>query len=177
MAERPHHPVERAHHQRAFALYAAQGHKRTYQAVAQQMGVSLRSVKSWAQRFHWQQRIGEREAALARQVADQALTQGIAERSRHLKIVEMAIVRLAKGINEGQVRLQMGDLERLIRLKGYLAGIGESDPTGMSPEQLGRFLADHFAALTTVEQDRLLAAMQVRLAESQADEETGSPPV
>jgi len=42
---------------------------------------------------------------------------------RNLKIVRAALVKLARGIAEGRVRMQMGDLERLVRLEEHLAEV------------------------------------------------------
>ena len=131
---------EREHQKRAFELYHAAGTKRSYAQVAQQMDVALSTVKVWAQSFGWSQRLREREAAAARKLADQALRPGQDEGDRNLRIVRAALVRLAKGIAEGKVRMQMGDLDRLIRLEEHLGQNARSqDPDwmrGATPDQL-----------------------------------------
>jgi len=126
-------------HQQAFEVYAASGPKRTYKQVADQMGVSDRTVRHWAKQEKWRQRLGERAAQAARQLADQTLQSSVEELSRNEKIVQLALVRLAKSIANGQVRMQLGDLDRLIRLQAFLEGYREGQTWDeVPPVQLAR---------------------------------------
>jgi len=112
--------TEQEHHRKAFELYFSLGAKRSYREVAKQTGVSPSAVKLWAKSFDWQKRLGEREGEVARRVADQALDSQVNLLARDQKIVHMALMKLAKGIADGKVKMQMGDLDRLIRLRGHL---------------------------------------------------------
>lgn len=47
-------------------------------------------------------------------------------RSRSLQIVHMAMVQLAKAIAEGDIRMTMSDLDKLIRLEAFLSNEPES---------------------------------------------------
>lgn len=125
-----HHPTPTRHDQ-AFEIYRSLGPKRTYGAVARQMGVSLSSVKSWASRGRWRERIGERELATAREDADQALSDTAEDREQQRKIIRLALVKLARAIVDGKVRFQGADLDRLIRLSIFVDGgtTGGPDPT------------------------------------------------
>jgi len=118
--------TEQEHHRKAFELYFSLGPKRSYKEVAQQMSVSPSAVKLWSKSFDWQKRLGERDAEVARRVADRAIDTQVNLLDRDQKIVQMALIKLAKGIADGTVKMQMGDLDRLIRLRGYLR---ESQPS------------------------------------------------
>jgi hypothetical protein len=91
--------------------------------VAKQLDVSPCTVKLWSRSFGWRERIAERETAPARRLADRTRKSEVNEAERNRKIVEMAIVRLAKAIAEGTVCMGLGDLERLIRLQQPVTGI------------------------------------------------------
>lgn len=131
--------TEREHQQRAFELYYSQGGKRSHERVATELGVSVASVKSWSRSFNWAKRLAERDAAVARQVADQTIKSEVDELSRNKKIVQMALVKVAKAINADKVRVQIGDLDRLIRLQSYLDGYVEGQTwESLSPEDLAR---------------------------------------
>lgn len=112
--------VEKEHHVQAFEAYHALGPGRSHQAVAKQFGVSIGSVKNWSRSFRWQERIAEREADVARTVASRNLNEEVSRRERNDRIVQMALIRLAKAIADGHVKMTLSDLDRLIRLESYL---------------------------------------------------------
>lgn len=143
--------TEQEHHKRAFEHYYALGEKRSYQHVAEQMGVSPSTVKLWSRSFDWRRRIHERDAQIARTVADRVIQSGIEEHDRNRKIVTMALMKLAKGIAEGKVKMQMGDLDRLIRLQGYLDSVDGGDLAGRPKLELGVQLQATVEAMTTAE--------------------------
>ena len=120
MAKRESLQTEREHQQKAFEIYYALGAKRTYKEVARQMEVSPSTIKLWSNSFSWRKRIGERDAEVARRVADRTLETNADLLARDQKIVHMALIKLAKGIANGTVKMQLGDLDRLVRLRGYL---------------------------------------------------------
>jgi hypothetical protein len=111
-------------HQQAFEVYAAGGPRRTYKQVASQLGVSERTVRHWANQGKWRQRLGEREAQAARQMADQVIGSSVAHAARNRKMVELALMKVIKAINSDKVRIQVGDLDRLLRLQAFLDGDG-----------------------------------------------------
>jgi len=119
--------TEQAHHKSAFELYYSLGAGRSYKRVANKVGVSPSTVKLWSRSFDWRQRIRERDANVARQAADQAMQANVNEQSRNLKIVRVALLKVAKAIAGGHVRVQIGDLDRLIRLEEHLTGSDDFD--------------------------------------------------
>jgi transposase len=122
MLKADHLAHEQEHQKKAFEYYAALGEKRSFTQVAEQVGVSLSTVKLWSRSFGWLQRIRERDAEIARRMADRTLQANFDEQDRNKKIVRMALVRLAKAISEGKIKMKLSDLDRMIRLQSYLEG-------------------------------------------------------
>ena len=117
---------EQDHHEQAFELYYGMGVKRSFQKVANRLGVSLSAVKLWARSFSWRNRLAEREATVAREMAARALNDEVSRRERSLQIVQLALVQLAKAIAEGRVKMTLSDLDKLIRLEAFLSDEPES---------------------------------------------------
>ena len=111
---------EREHHMKAFEFYYALGEGRSYRQVAEQFGVSMGTVKLWGRSFDWKGRIAERDAEVARAMADRSVKKGVERGLRNSKIIEMGLVQVAKAIAEGKVKMTVSDLDRLIRLEEYL---------------------------------------------------------
>ena len=59
----------------------------------------------------------------------------------------MALMKLAKGIADGSVRMQLGDLERLIRLQDYLDGNPLKPEQMRDPKEIVAFLDEFLDAL------------------------------
>ena len=113
----------------AFAYYAGLDPKeRKYALVARQFGVSLPTVKLWASKGKWRQRAAEKDVRVVRKAMDKAETDETNMCSRYLQIVQFALMKLAKGIADGEVKGTFSDLDRLVRLKVFLeepeAGVG-----------------------------------------------------
>jgi hypothetical protein len=108
----------------AFNYYVALGPGRSYQAVAEQYGVSKRGVALYAKRENWQARLAEQERK-AREAADQKALETLeAMNDRHLKTTKFlqskgieALKGLAIDNATAAVRAVIAGLEkeRLIR--------------------------------------------------------------
>jgi len=131
MLKADHLAIEQEHQKKAFEYYVALGEKRSFTPVAEYAGVSLSTVKLWSRSFGWVQRIRERDAEIARRVADRALQTNLDEQDRNQKIVRLALVRLAKAIADGKIRMQLSDLDRLIRLQSFLEGPVKDSSAGI----------------------------------------------
>jgi hypothetical protein len=142
------------------------------------MQVALSTVKLWAGHHGWQERIRERDAVVARQAADQALHSSVEEQSRNRKIVQLALVRLAKAIANGQVKMQLGDLDRLIRLQAFLDGQEDLRLEDRTPEQIAAFIDTLLSSLSTAELNDVLTALDRRqqAAQNPASTPPPSPP-
>lgn len=115
-------------HQQAFEIYWSLGQKRSYGRVARRIGVSASTIKLWSRQQRWQQRILEREVQQSRQLANRVASGPNPDSDRNLKIVRVAILKIAKAIAEGRVRSTMGDLDRMVRLEERLTGIHGINP-------------------------------------------------
>ena len=112
---------EQDHHERAFEFYYALGENRSYEKVAAEFRAGLSTVKLWGRSFRWKQRIRERDMEVAREVASRTLTDEVTHRERSLRIVQVALVQLARAIVDGKVKMTLGDLDKLIRLEAFLS--------------------------------------------------------
>jgi len=117
---------EQPHHLRAFEHYYGLGEQRSYERVATEFSVASSTVKLWARSFGWQDRIRERDLEIARDVAGRTMSEEVTRRARSLQIVHMAMVQLAKAIAEGDLRMTLSDLDKLIRLEAFLSDEPES---------------------------------------------------
>jgi hypothetical protein len=63
---------------------------------------------------------------IAREVAGRTLSDEVNRRERSLQIVHLALVQLAKAIAEGEIRMTLTDLDKLIRLEAFLCDEPES---------------------------------------------------
>jgi transposase len=111
---------EQDHHERAFEFYYGLGGERSYRRVAQEFQVSEGTVKLWGRSFRWKERVRERDLDIAREVAGRSLSDEVSHRERNLKILQMAMIQLAKAIVDGRVKMTLGDLDKLIRLEAFL---------------------------------------------------------
>ena len=89
--------TELPHQQEAFERYCAMGTSRSYARLSSEVGVDVSTIKLWGRSFQWTERIRERDMQTARQIADRALQDGLAESDRNLKIVRVALIRLPGG--------------------------------------------------------------------------------
>ncbi len=125
-------PTEaQARAEEAFSFYASLDPKeRKYALVADRFGVSLASVKLWASKGKWRRRVADRDVRVARRAMDKAETDEADTRARYLKIIELALMKLARGIAEGEVKGTFSDLDRLVRLKVFLEEpeVGQGGP-------------------------------------------------
>jgi len=117
---------EQSHHLRAFEHYYGLGEQRNYERVAVELSVAPSTVKLWARSFGWRGRLRERDLEVARQIAGRTMTEEVSRRERSLQIVHLAMVQLAKAIAEGEVKMTLADLDKLIRLEAFLSDEPES---------------------------------------------------
>jgi hypothetical protein len=117
---------EQPHQVKAFEYYYSLGEHRSYDKVATKFGVARSTVKLWGTSFRWRERIRDRDLEVAREVATRTLGGEVSRRERNTQIIHMAILQLAKAVAEGQVKMTLSDLDKLIRLEAYLNDEPES---------------------------------------------------
>jgi hypothetical protein len=138
---------------RAFEFYVAlSDERRSYQAVADEFGVSVRTVESHGGREGW----GERLRAIKQKVAQDAvvlLEQTHVKRlTAWLRTTEATIGAFADQLIRGEVRLTPADLERMFRVYRQLgeelqlaavgsAGAGTTTGPDRSPEHVAAVIS------------------------------------
>jgi len=133
--------TEQEHHRRAFEVYCSLGARRSYRRVAEQLGVSVSSVKAWARQGKWQQRLQEREAEIAQQSAGKSVESAITDLAQLRKITRLGLMRVAKQLANGHdISKQIADLDRIVRLITYLDG-GPKGPDPKNVEDVKRFFS------------------------------------
>lgn len=159
---------EQQHHMRAFEHYYSLGEQRSYERVASEFSVAASTVKLWARSFGWQERVRERDIEIAREVADRTVTGEIDRRERSLQIVHMALVQLAKAIAEGDIRMTLADLDKLIRLEAFLSDEPESryelligDLAGKTDKELRELVGQEVDVLREIGSDAGMNGGQV----------------
>ena len=154
-ANRSRHLVkEQPHQAKAFEYYYSLGEHRSYEKVATEFGVAVSTVKLWGTSFRWKQKIRDRDLEIAREVATRTLGSEVSRRERNTQIIQMAILQLAKAVAEGQVKMTLSDLDKLIRLEAYLNDEPESrqeiivhDLKDKSDEELRSIIKQEIALL------------------------------
>ena len=119
----------------AFAHYAAlPPEARSYQAIAAEFGVSVRTVERRGRVGRWRERLRAIEA----QAATEADRQRGRARAQQLadveKLVEASFVLYAQQLRSGDLRITAADLARLVNLLQQLWGEPADQPQAASAE-------------------------------------------
>jgi hypothetical protein len=120
MADGPHPRVDR---EQAFQYWASLPHdNRTYAAVAQQFGVSPRTVERYARDGRWSERLQRiRDEAADR--ADRKLGRDLASQLADFhQLIEASCVTYARQLAGGEVRISAAEFVGLIRVALLLQG-------------------------------------------------------
>jgi hypothetical protein len=124
----------------AFELYVGLGPDRSYQQVADQLGVNKRSVTKLAKRQRWAERVAKIERE-AQERVDAKLTDELEEmKLRHRKLLKAITARAAKAITELPLATGMEGVraaEAAIKLERLIAGQA-SERTELSVEEITR---------------------------------------
>ncbi len=87
-------------------------------------------------------------------MASRTLGDEVNHRERNLKIVQMSLVRIAKAIVDGDVKMTLSDLDKLIRLESFLRDGPDSrqeiviaDLRGKSTEELREMMQEEMELL------------------------------
>jgi hypothetical protein len=102
----------------ASAYYAGlPGDRRSYQAVADEFGVSVRTVERHGRNDGWKQRARELDRQAAERVGEQIRDKRVEELLDTLKLIEASVVTFATQLRNGTVKVTPADLARLHKLR------------------------------------------------------------
>ena len=148
---------EQPHQIRAFEYYYSLGECRSYDKVAAEFEVAVSTVKLWGRSFGWKERTRDRDLEVAREVATRTLDGEVSRRERNTQIIQMAILQLAKAVAEGQLKMTLSDLDRLVRLEAYLNDEPESrkeiildDLRQKTDDELNSILSEEIALIEEI---------------------------
>src|SRR4051812_7299819 len=96
--------------------------QRSYQAVADRYGISVRTVERHGRKERWRERRREIEASADRAVAEQLAAARAEHQEGVLKLVDATYVLYARGLSSGTVKVTPSDLVRLHKLRTELEG-------------------------------------------------------
>jgi hypothetical protein len=103
--------------EQAYAYYAAlPPERRSYEAVALEFGVSVRTVEKHGRLGGWRQRVRALEAQAAAELdrqLGQARTKQLADVQ---KLIEASFLSYAQQLRNGDVKIKAADLSRLVKL-------------------------------------------------------------
>ena len=137
----------------AFDFYAALGVKRSYQAVAEQFGVSKRTVAYRAAAQRWQQRAAELDAK-ARESTEQRTLETMEEMNeRHLKTLRVIQGKALEALSQMPLATAMDAVRALdlaVRQERLIRG-EPSERTALSVEEITR---EEVERLVTLEEEQ-----------------------
>jgi len=122
----------------AFERYVAMGAQRSFQALADEMGVTKRAVSKCAAREEWSQRLARIDAE-ARKRSDEKITETLEQmRERHLATLKAMHTRALAALRQYPLTNGMDAMraaEMAIKLERLVAG-EPSDRTAMTVEEI-----------------------------------------
>ena len=139
--------IEKDRHRAAFEQYVALGETRSLSKLANRLGFSINAVKNWSARFHWQERIEERQREVSRVLANKTLRAEVDGRLRSQQLVQVALIQIAKQLAEGRIKATFSDLDKLLRLERFLEGLPESRQEVVATDLRGKTLEELKVAL------------------------------
>lgn len=150
--------IENDAQRKAFELWWNNGNRGvSYQKIGTALGFTKISIYNWSKRFNWQDRAMERAIAINARVDRVAINDATADRLTALKMTRKALEILDKKIDEKNIKVDIQDLDKLIRLQEFLRG----EPDSRSEE------------LTVDKVDQEIRRLEAQLA-TQAGADTGT---
>jgi hypothetical protein len=159
--------------EQAFTFYASLSpERRSYQMVAAQFGVSVRTVERHGREEGWRQRLREIKARVAAET-NSSLGQARAEQIGKLAgLIDATLIGYADKLRRGELRMTPADLDRLHKLWGQLSE-ELAQPDEARDEQspsLSPRSPEHVAAVVEALADSgALEQFRLRLADTAAD--------
>lgn len=127
----------RAEQEEAFNRYYAMGKNRSLKKLAEEVGLSLMTMKRWSSSLGWSDRIRYKDAMLAGKIEakiDEAIVKSAADKQ---KFIYDILTKAREDFNNGLLRVKtINDLEKIMRISN-----------DMEQKTLGEDLADNLTSL------------------------------
>lgn len=101
----------------AFEYYYGLGDLRTYGKVASFIGTSATSIRNWAEKFKWEERIKALDTARYAEIADYDKRQVLKEIISYRRAIKASVAKYLEALKNNQIEIKsVKDLSVLIRL-------------------------------------------------------------
>lgn len=121
---------ETAKHREAFLAYANLGPDRSYRKTANQLKVSLKSIRNWAASFNWQERVAEFDKTIFDRLEEKAIDDATKRKLQSLAIVSEAKDKWLNDFRKGKIKPHtVRDLEVILNLEMKLLDIAPPPDT------------------------------------------------
>lgn len=101
----------------AFEYYYGLGDLRTYGKVASFIGTSATSIRNWAEKFNWDERIKALDTARYAEIADYDKRQVLKEIINYRRAIKASVAKYLEALKNNQIEIKsVKDLSVLIRL-------------------------------------------------------------
>ena len=97
------------------------GDERSHAAVAEKSGMSISTIKRWAQKFDWRERLNHRIAWQAEDKPEQTADAQSEEVERGIRFLDAALARMITHLAKGNLRASPQDLLSLHRLEEQIS--------------------------------------------------------
>ena len=109
---------------------------RTYQQVANAFGVTKLAVYNWSQKYKWKARAIDRDSKIMAKIEDQIVDDLAQDRLTYLRIIRSATGLIAERIENGEIKVSLSDLDKLVRLSEFLHGEPDSRSESITLDKL-----------------------------------------
>jgi hypothetical protein len=131
MSENKYNKIQKERHKQAFKHYCRLGPKRSYRRVAEEMKVSVSTIKNWSRYFDWPRLVEEWDAKYTKKIAERVDEEFADGLERELKLLSLILASGAKDLAEGRSKSTPSNMlkaiETVIRLIEKKRESAESD--------------------------------------------------
>ena len=114
-------PTERGSQKCAVEIYYAVGDERSHAAVAEKSGMSTSTIKRWARKFDWRERLNHRIAWQAEDEPKRTDDARLEQVKRAVRFLDAALARMITHLAQGNLRASPQDLMALHHLEQQIS--------------------------------------------------------
>jgi hypothetical protein len=160
----------------AFEFYYSLGDSRNLKKVAQEFGVSDRTVEIWSKKYGWQERVVQKNIEVGKLLSDRMNEEIVTEKARYRALIKVVINDVVSSLKEkdGTIKVKsIQDLERLIKLDLLLMGEATENTSSTVSQSVTMTAEDREDLKTVVESIReVFDGVELDTQEQQEEEDT-----